>query len=393
MTSALSNSIPGIGTFFVGIDVAPGRYRCEEGKGGWWVRFTGPGGGDPVGHWPLPAGPAEIDIAPTDFAFETHVGTYWRMVAPADETGSEGGHELRPVADPALRAELDVIVARHRPLAWLAPLTVLTLGLLGAPILGELFLLGLASLAILIALGAPSFSLDLRRARELDRRRDRYLTPEDFDDEGKALLARTQTAIDAVRESQVNREGMLDRVDNAVTLPRQEWEIAQVLARQSKLRGEQGEFAESARLPEVEAALRPLREKLELSVEAVTRRVEALERYAERARAADEALKAHRYLERLAVHAHEYDELLADTVRDDLAVPAIERLTEQGDELVRTLRSRLADAAEAGGELPPAEPLKAAPDAKPGPDARPEPDANPEPDAGPDAKDAEPDDE
>ncbi|MFD0541504.1 hypothetical protein ACFQY7_54545 [Actinomadura luteofluorescens] len=52
---AWSDSIPGIGTFFVGIDVAPGRYRCEDGKGGWWVRFTGPGGGDPVGSWPLPA--------------------------------------------------------------------------------------------------------------------------------------------------------------------------------------------------------------------------------------------------------------------------------------------------------------------------------------------------
>src|SRR5690606_14403240 len=47
------------------------------------------------------------------------------------------------------------------------------------------------------------------------------------------------------------------------------------------------------------------------------------------------------------------DELVADTVRDDLALPAIARLTEQSDELVRTLRERRAKAAEAGGELPP----------------------------------------
>ncbi|XVQ13296.1 hypothetical protein ACQP1W_12375 [Spirillospora sp. CA-255316] len=358
MTSgAWSNSIPGIGTYFVGIDVAPGRYRCEDGKGGWWVRFTGPGGGDPVGSWPLPAGPTEIEIAPTDFAFETHVGTYWHRIAPADaDDPISGARELRPVADPGLRAELDTIVARRRPLVWLAPLTVLGIGVLGAPLLGSLWLLGMAMMAVLVALGSPTVSLDLQRARELSRRRDRYLTPQDFDDEGRALLARVQAAVDTVRDSRVNREGLLDTVDNAVTLPRQEWEIAQVLARQSGLRAEQ-RAASSPALPEVEAALRPFREKLALSVRAVTRRVEALERYAERVRAADEALEAHRRLEALSARAQEYDDLLADTVRDELALPAIERLTEQGDALVQSLRDRLAEAAEAGdeagAELPP----------------------------------------
>jgi hypothetical protein len=353
-SGAWNDSIPGIGTFFVGIDVAPGRYRCDDGKGGWWVRFTGPGGGDPVGSWPLPAGPTEIEIAPTDFAFETHVSTSWRRIAPPRRPEDGGPAEPRPVADPALRAELDTIVARRKPLLWLAPLSVLALGLIGSPLLGSLWLIGLGMLAVLVALGTPSVSLDLRRARELERRRDRYLTPEDFDDEGRAMLARVQAAVDAVRDSQVNREGLLDAVDNAVTLPRQEWEIAQVLAKQSKLRAEQDEMAATETLPEVAAALRPLRDKLDVSVEAVTRRVEALERYAERARAADEVLRAQRHLEAIAERAHEYDELLADTVRDDLALPAIERLTEQGDELVRTLRERLAKAAEAGGELPPA---------------------------------------
>ncbi|QXJ24957.1 apolipoprotein A1/A4/E family protein [Actinomadura graeca] len=355
MTSgAWSDSIPGIGTFFVGIDVAPGRYRCDDGKGGWWVRFTGPGGGDPVGSWPLPAGPTEIEISPTDFAFETHIGTYWRRIAPARDPRDGPAAEPRPVADPTLRAELDTLVARRRPLLWLAPLTVLGLGLIGSPLLGSLWLVGLGMLAVLVALGTPSVSLDLRRARELERRRDRYLTPEDFDGPARALLVRTQGAVDAVRDSEVNREGLLDTVDNSVTLPRQEWEIAQVLARQSRLRGEQEEMGEAAELPEVKAALRPLREKLDVSVEAVTRRVEALERYADRVRAADEALRAQRHLEALSEKAHEYDELLADTVRDDLAVPAIERLTEQSDTLVRTLRARLAQAAEAGDELPPA---------------------------------------
>ncbi|WP_242884944.1 hypothetical protein [Actinomadura litoris] len=355
MTSgAWSESIPGIGTYFVGIDVAPGRYRCDEGRGGWWVRFTGPGGGDPVGSWPLPAGPTEIEIAPTDFAFETHVGTYWRRIAPGRPREDDAAVEPRPVADPTLRAELDTLVARRRPLVWLAPLTVLGLGLVGSPALGSLWLLGLGMLAVLVALGTPSVSLDLHRARELHRRRDRYVTPEELDGPGRALLVRVQAAVDAVRDSEVNREGLLDTVDNAVTLPRQEWEIARVLARQSRLRVEQEQVAAAANLPEVDAALRPLRDKLELSVAAVTRRVEALERYAERARAADEALRAQRHLDSLAERAHEYDELVADTVRDDLALPAIERLTGQGDALVQALRERLAQAAEAAEELPPA---------------------------------------
>lgn len=352
-SGAWSDSIPGIGTFFVGIDIPPGRYRCDDGKGGWWVRFTGPGGGDPVGSWPLPAGPTEIEIARTDFAFETHVSSSWRRIAPPRSPEDGSPAEPRPVADPTLRAELDTIVERRRPLLWLAPLTVLALGLVGSPLLGSLWLIGLGMLAVLVALGTPSVSLDLRRARELERRRDRYLTPEDLDDEGRAMLGRVQAAIDAVRDSAVNREGLLDAVDNAVTLPRQEWEIAQVLARQSKLRADHAVMSGDAALPEVEAALRPLRDKLDISVEAVTRRVEALERYAERAKAADEVLRAQRHLEAIAEKAHEYDELLADTVRDDLALPAIERLTEQGDELLRTLRARLAQAAEAGSELPP----------------------------------------
>ena len=356
MTSgAWNDSIPGIGTFFVGIDVAPGRYRCDDGKGGWWVRFAGPGGGDPVGSWPLPPGPTEIEIAQTDFAFETHVSTPWTRIAPPRAPADGSPAEPRPVADPGLRAELDTIVARRRPLLWLAPLTVFALGLLGSPLLGSLWLVGLGMLAVLVALGTPSVSLDLRRARELERRRDRYLTPQDFDDDGRAMLGRVQAAVDAVRDSEVNRRGLLDAVDNAVTLPRQEWEIAQVLSRQSKLRTEYDEMAAGAAgVPEAEAALRPLRDKLDQSVEAVTRRVEALERYAERARSADEVVRAQRHLETIAEKAHEYDELLADTVRDDLALPAIERLTEQGDELLRTLRERLAEAAEAGGELPPA---------------------------------------
>jgi hypothetical protein len=345
------HTIPGTGTFFVGIDIPPGRYRCDDGKGGWWVRFTGPGGGEPIGSWPLPIGPTEVEIRADDFAFETHVSTYWRLVGSPSAADGRGTAEPRPVADPGLRPELDALVARHGILHRMAPLAIPLLCVLGIAAGGP-WGLTLIPLAV-IALTGRYLSDDLRRARALKLRRDRYVTPEDFDEEGRTLLARAQGAIDAVQKSEVNKEGLLDTVDNAVTLPRQEWEIAQVLARQARLRGEQRAFLASGATPEVEAAVRPLREKLDLSVRAVTRRIEALERYAERTRAADEAYRTHRHLDTLTAHAAEYDELLADTVREDLALPAIERLTDQSDELVRTLRSRLAEAAEAGTELPP----------------------------------------
>jgi hypothetical protein len=158
--------------------------------------------------------------------------------------------------------------------------------------------------------------------------------------------------VQTVLESQVHAEGLLDAADNALTLPQQEWETAQTLARQSRLRADQAEILAAGVEPQVEAALGPLRDKLDLAVQAVTRRIEALEHYADRALAADQAFRAHQQLEELSARAHEYDELLADAIRDELAVPPLQRLAEQGDALIATLRSRLVEAAEAYTELP-----------------------------------------
>ncbi|HEU5158837.1 MAG TPA: hypothetical protein VFU43_17715 [Streptosporangiaceae bacterium] len=371
MTPGHATTVPGSGTFFVGIDISPGRYRCADAKGGWWVRFTGSGGERWVGMWPLPAGPVEVDIAPDDFAFETRVPSHWELVFHTSAEGGDGGGHAgagrggagtadgppRAVADPSLRGELDAIVADrgHRLRLRLSRMSLLALCLLAFVFLGPWSGATIVPIA-LTGLLVGYLGDDVRRARALRHRRDRYLTPDDFDATGQDLLARAQTAIDAVRESEVNKQGLLDTVDNEVTLPRQEWEIAQVLSRQSKLRREQREILDSSSIPEVEAALRPLREKLEISVVAVTRRIEALERYAERTRAADEAYRAQRHLDALAARAHEYDDLVAGAVRDDLALTAIERLTSQSDELARTLRERLTEAGGAAAQLPPDEP-------------------------------------
>lgn len=342
----VAGEIPGTGTFFVGIDVRPGRYRCAEGKGGWWVVFRGPSGDEPVGAWPLDPGPAEVEIAPDDFAFETRVPSHWTLVSPAVGDSAERPRP-RPVADPDLRGELDAVVARRGPAARSAPFLLAAFGLLVCLLFqDEQWLLGLP--LIVMAFGARRLLDEMRRGGALRARADRYLTAEDFDAEAAALLVRAQRAVVTVTGSQVVREGLLDGVDPAVELPRQEWEIAQILARQTRLRRDavalESATAELAEAARVTAALEPQRAKLDLSVAAVTRRVEALERYARRTREADAALRASRSFEDLGAHAREYDDLLADTVRDDLAVPQIDRLTAQSEELVRTLRERLEEA-------------------------------------------------
>ncbi|RAY11972.1 hypothetical protein DPM19_26845 [Actinomadura craniellae] len=345
------NPLPGRGTFFVGVDVAPGRYMCSETAGGWWIRFTGPGGDKTVRSGRLPHGPAEVVVEVGDFAFQTNVGAPWRLQNPAAEHVHDGPEPLRRVVDPELPGGAEALRTRRAPLREAGP-ALAVLGLLWM----SLWAWAWAAAAAPVVLGALLL-VHMRDTRQRDRveraRRDHSLGPEDFDEEARRLMLRAQRAIAAVRESEVNRQGMLDSVDNAVTLPRQEWEIARVLARQARLRHEQDPFLSDTVPPEVQAAVSSLREKLEQSVRAVTRRIEALERYADHALAADEALRAHRQLETLAERAHEYDELVADTVRDDLAVSAIERLTAQGDELVRTLRGRLAEAAAAAAALPP----------------------------------------
>ncbi|GAB2807796.1 hypothetical protein GCM10022221_01340 [Actinocorallia aurea] len=341
----MAGEIPGTGTFFVGIDVQAGRYRCSDGKGGWWVLFGGPSGDEPSGAWPLEPGPAEVEISPDDFAFETHVPSTWVRVSPVQAERAERARP-RPVADPDLRDELDAVVARRGLVARGAPFVLALFGV-GVCLLfsGEQWLLGLP--LIFMAFGIRRLIDEVRRDGALRVRGDKYLTEDDFDSEAAALLVRAQRAAETVKDALVVREGLLEERDPALELPRQEWEIAQVLARQTRLRRDATALSTASEVAEVaalQAALEPQQAKLALSVAAVTRRVEALERYAARTREADAALRACRRLEDLGAHAREYDDLLADTVRDELAVPTIDRLTAQSDELLRTLHARLEEA-------------------------------------------------
>ncbi|WP_326641387.1 hypothetical protein OG884_01650 [Streptosporangium sp. NBC_01755] len=220
---------------------------------------------------------------------------------------------------------------------------------------GQLFFFVLALLALVVLVGFLTAREPLEPdTTEHDLYREarwyegRYLLPaEDFDYNAGRLLERAQRAIDLILRSRVNAMGMLDDVRNAVTLPSQEWEIAQLLTKLSALRNEHHEFVHGGSTPEVAAAMAPLERALAASEAAVLARVEALERYAGHVSDAEQALRAHEQIEVLRSRLPRYEELLAESGADAFAVPEIGRLTEDADHLEQALRDSVRSAHEA----------------------------------------------
>ncbi|MEV4898258.1 hypothetical protein AB0K48_53895 [Nonomuraea sp. NPDC055795] len=175
----------------------------------------------------------------------------------------------------------------------------------------------------------------------------RYLLPEDFDAEARAILARAQEAIGTVLRSHVNAEGLLDDIRNAVMLPAQEWEIARLLAKLSSLRTEHRALLGRGVAPEVAEVVAPLERALDSSEAAVLARVEALEGYAGHVAEAEAAYHARGQIEELRARLPRYEELLAESGADALAVPEIERLAEDAGHLERALRRSVTSAHEA----------------------------------------------
>ncbi|MFI9557312.1 hypothetical protein [Nonomuraea endophytica] len=175
----------------------------------------------------------------------------------------------------------------------------------------------------------------------------RYLLPEDFDLEARAILARAQEAIGTVLRSHVNAEGLLDDIRNAVMLPAQEWEIARLLAKLSSLRTEHRALLGRGVAPEVAEVVAPLERALDSSEAAVLARVEALEGYAGHVAEAEAAYHARGQIEELRARLPRYEELLAESGADALAVPEIERLAEDAGHLERALRRSVTSAHEA----------------------------------------------
>lgn len=180
----------------------------------------------------------------------------------------------------------------------------------------------------------------------------RYVRPQDLGEAAAALLERARGAVGTVLGSEVNRAGLLDDVRNAVTLPAQLWEIALTLAQVDALRAEH-EAVPHREDPGIADMLDAQAQALGLATEAVTRRVAALEEYAARAAAADEALRQWETARRLSARSEAYRELLARTVRDELAVAQIAGLTEEARRVEEVLRASVNRARRAGLALAP----------------------------------------
>ncbi|GII95159.1 hypothetical protein Ssi02_53900 [Sinosporangium siamense] len=180
--------------------------------------------------------------------------------------------------------------------------------------------------------------------------RDRYVRPEDLGDSEVDLLHRAGSAVAAVLGSEVNRAGLLDDVRNTVTLPAQVWEIAQTLAQVDALRREH-EAVPDRRDPRIAVMLHAQGEALALATASVTRRVGALEDYAVQVVAADDALRRWETAQRLSTRSDAYRELLARTVRDELAVTQIEGLTEDARRIEEALLSSVDQARRSGLRL------------------------------------------
>lgn len=189
---------------------------------------------------------------------------------------------------------------------------------------------------------------------ELAQRYDgRYILMSDLDQAAQALLARAQQAVGTVTESRVNKEGLLDDARNAVMLPAQEWQIAQLLAKLSALRTQHHETVADGVTPEVAAVAEPLARALDSSEAAVVARVEALERYAGNVADAERAYLAHHQIEELRGRLHQYEELVAESGADGFAVPELDRLAEDAGRLEQALRRSVRSAQEAFRYLEP----------------------------------------
>jgi hypothetical protein len=170
--------------------------------------------------------------------------------------------------------------------------------------------LALAVVAVVLTGGvAVSSAVEDRGHKAARLQHGKYLLPEDFDDEAGRVLGRAQRAVKTVLRATVTQRGLLDEMQNELVLPEQLWDIGQVLHEQSVLRARQREIARGMATAELEAVLGPQRRALTRSAEAINRKVELLERYADRVRSADAALRAEAALE----DGDRYIELLART--------------------------------------------------------------------------------
>ncbi|WP_329429275.1 hypothetical protein OG339_10790 [Streptosporangium sp. NBC_01495] len=197
----------------------------------------------------------------------------------------------------------------------------------------------------------PEGRRERRRVRVAMEHRDRFILPEDLDGDCGDLLRRTQDATETILDSEINRARLLDTIDNAVTLPDQTWRIARKLVRLSDMRAEHNRLVPGAPPPEVAEAFTPYVKALETAEISLTRRIRALEEYARQVRKADGVYRAYRQLQVLAERTPRYEALVAETAEDSLALPGLEHLTEQAQQVKKLFHESIDEARDAARHL------------------------------------------
>jgi hypothetical protein len=180
---------------------------------------------------------------------------------------------------------------------------------------------------------------------------DRYILPEDLDYPCQVLLRRAQDACVAVLNSQVHQAGLIDTVGNRVSLPEEVWQIAQRLTKLSAMHNEHGKLVPRDLPSGLEDAFKPYSTALDAAWTSLSKRVRNLEHYAKQVVKADKVFHAHRRLEALAARTPDYQRLIAETVRDDLAHAHIKELADQATHVRRLFERSIHEARQAAGEL------------------------------------------
>ncbi|MFI7134006.1 hypothetical protein ACIBQ1_50610 [Nonomuraea sp. NPDC050153] len=178
-----------------------------------------------------------------------------------------------------------------------------------------------------------------------------YVLPEDLDYPCQMLLRRAQNAVEAIMGSRVHRDGLIDSIDNRVSLPEEVWQIAQRLRKLSSMHADQGKIIPRELPPGMEDAFKPYTTALDAAWTSLSHRVRHLEKYAKQVIKADRVYHAHRRLEALAAKTPEYQELIADTVRDAQAREHIRELADQAAHVRKLFEESITQARLAAGEL------------------------------------------
>ncbi|MFJ6437851.1 hypothetical protein [Streptomyces sp. NPDC091416] len=215
----------------------------------------------------------------------------------------------------------------------------------------RLWPLAVTALTIIVSLRVMETASYNSAVQELHEARVRYVRPAELTEDARTLLARAQQARRTVLGSSVHRRDLVDRQRNQTALPHQEWEIAEALREYSRLTKAEPDIPRSSQVAEV---IDVRRQSLAASFRGIGRRVVALERYADQVRRADDRFQELQQIQQLTESSTDVLELLARTVRDDLAVAEIEGMSVQAAAVAAAFTAALESAKEAAAIALPA---------------------------------------